>query len=97
SEAGLKSYFLEGLADEQQARDVLSATLPAQSDPWIVPDGHGWTIAFFNIVTLEDDGGLAIMAESAAAITKRMRKSLPFFDCCGRSWAALSGTTLTTT
>ncbi|NUS19154.1 MAG: hypothetical protein HOQ25_05110 [Mesorhizobium sp.] len=59
----MKSYFLEELADEQQARDVLSATLPAQSDPWIVPDGHGWTIAFFNIVTLEDDGGLAIMAE----------------------------------
>jgi len=59
----LKSYFLEELADEQQARDRLSTALPGQSEPWVLPDGADGAIAYFNITNLEDDGGLAIMAD----------------------------------
>ncbi|QKD02982.1 hypothetical protein [Mesorhizobium loti] len=58
----MKSYFLEELADEQQARDRLGATLPGQSEPWLLSAADGDPIAYFDIVTLEDDGGLAIMA-----------------------------------
>lgn len=61
--AELKSYFLEELTDEQKARDRLSATLPAQSAPWVLLDCDGDAVAYFNITMLEDDRGLAIQAD----------------------------------
>ena len=61
SEARLKSYFLEELADEQQARDRLDAALPGQSEPWVLPAVKGDAIAYFTM--LKDDRGLAIQAD----------------------------------
>jgi hypothetical protein len=59
----LKSYFLEELPDEQQARRSLSALLPGQTEPWLLMAAEDDPLAHFNITILEDDGGLAIQAD----------------------------------
>ncbi|WP_027057365.1 hypothetical protein [Mesorhizobium loti] len=59
----MKTYFLEQLRDEKQARRALSTTLPGQIEPWLLSMPEGDAIAYFNITNLEDDGGLAIQAE----------------------------------
>jgi len=50
----LKSYFLEGLIDEQSARCELSKVLPGQLDPWLLNSGAGDPVAYFNVGKTED-------------------------------------------
>jgi hypothetical protein len=52
----VKSFFLEGLFDEQSARCELSRVLPSQEDPWLLLSEPGDPIAYFNIVT--DEAGV---------------------------------------
>ena len=50
----MKSYFLEGLIDEQSARGALSDVLPGQVDPWLLNSEAGDPIAYFNVEKNED-------------------------------------------
>ena len=50
----MKSYFLEGLIDEQSVRCALSKVLPGQVDPWLLNSQAGDPIAYFYVATDED-------------------------------------------
>jgi hypothetical protein len=58
----LKSYFLEGLIDEQSARCALSKALPGQVDPWLPNSEAGDPIAYFD-VEKNEDGIFCIQAD----------------------------------
>ncbi|GGE52898.1 hypothetical protein [Actibacterium pelagium] len=46
----MKSFFLEGIADELIARDALSKRLPTQSDPWVLlSEANDDAVAYFNL------------------------------------------------
>ena len=60
--ATLKSYFLEGLIDEQSARCALSKVLPGQVDPWLLNSEAGDPIAYFS-VEKNEDGIFCIQAD----------------------------------
>ncbi|MBA4009868.1 MAG: hypothetical protein C0486_13940 [Erythrobacter sp.] len=58
----MKSYFLEGLSDSNSARKELCVRLPNSANPWLLHDGQGDVIAYFEIAEGET-GGVAIQAD----------------------------------
>ena len=58
----MKSYFLEGLTDRQQAQSTLSQRLPSQSDPWVLTSRDGDAIAYF-FLDQSSDGKVTIQAD----------------------------------
>jgi hypothetical protein len=58
----VKSYFLEGLIDEQSARIELSKALPNQVEPWLLNSQSGDPIAYFYIAD-DKDGVRCIQAD----------------------------------
>jgi hypothetical protein len=59
----LKSYFLEGLDNEDEARRVLSALLPGQADPWLLLSPDGDPIAYLNIASVCSPKRVSIEAD----------------------------------
>jgi|LakMenEpi03Aug12_release.lakeMendotaPanAssembly.Ray.scaffolds.fasta_scaffold3015254_1 hypothetical protein len=44
----MKSHFLTDVANADAARAALDRLLPSQRDPWVLFDGAGDAIAYFN-------------------------------------------------
>ncbi|MGJ5130608.1 MULTISPECIES: hypothetical protein [unclassified Bradyrhizobium] len=58
----MKSYFLEGLLDEEEARSALLEVLPGQTYPWLLTSDTGDPIAYFNI-DKNEDGVICVQAD----------------------------------
>jgi len=69
----VKTYFLEGLPDADEARRVLSARLPQWVEPWLLNDDAGDAIAYFQLGR-DDDGTIAIQADLSGRHWDRAEK-----------------------
>jgi hypothetical protein len=81
----MKSYFLEGLSDYDEARIVLSDHLPHWIEPWRLNDAAGDAVAFLNLE--QDDAGAIFIqadlsgrhhgeAEQVIGLLRRLRHAL---------------------
>ena len=65
----MKSYFLEAVSDEDNAKKTLSEILPSQADPWVLlTDDNREVIAYLNIA----EGGEANAVEGPYFISADM-------------------------
>jgi len=59
----MTSIFLEGLADEAEARVVLSRLLPHWIEPWLLKDAAADTVAIFTVIRVSE-GTVSIQADA---------------------------------
>jgi hypothetical protein len=59
----VKTYCLSPISSRSLAAEMLSALLPGQHEPWLLRDGSGDTMAYFNIDDVDQPGVLTVSAD----------------------------------
>jgi hypothetical protein len=61
--AHVKTYCLSPISSRSAAAERLIALLPGQHEPWLLRDGSGDVVAYFNIDDTDPPGALSVLAD----------------------------------